>query len=197
MLNHVIRLALQQRVLVLASCVGLVVLGTWQAAQLDIDVFPDLDRNEPMKRQAVLYRIKRIAERAGIHKNVFPYLFRHSTGSKLYDRLPEQIAKRLMGHTRDSRMPGVYSHGTSEAAINAMRTTIYEEEPSPASGRSETSSGDVAQLRAQLQQLTATVQASQNLTQTLVTWLVAAGINPPMTSTIQQAVVQTNATASS
>ena len=44
MLNSIIRFALQQRLLILALAVFLVGYGTWQATQLDIDVFPDLNR---------------------------------------------------------------------------------------------------------------------------------------------------------
>ena len=44
MLNAIIRLALQQRVLVVAIAIFLVGYGGWQIAQLPIDVFPDLNR---------------------------------------------------------------------------------------------------------------------------------------------------------
>ncbi|MBW3539056.1 MAG: efflux RND transporter permease subunit [Planctomycetes bacterium] len=44
MLNAIIRLALQQRLLVVALAVLLIGLGSWQAAQMEIDVFPDLNR---------------------------------------------------------------------------------------------------------------------------------------------------------
>jgi CzcA family heavy metal efflux pump len=44
MLNAVIRFALQQRLLVIALALALVGIGTWQAMQAAIDVFPDLNR---------------------------------------------------------------------------------------------------------------------------------------------------------
>ena len=44
MLNAVIRFSLQYRALVLTLSVVLLVYGSWLAAQLPIDVFPDLDR---------------------------------------------------------------------------------------------------------------------------------------------------------
>ena len=44
MLNAVIRFSLQNRLLVIAVAVFLVVYGGWQAMQLPIDVFPDLNR---------------------------------------------------------------------------------------------------------------------------------------------------------
>ncbi len=44
MLNRVIAFSLQNRALILAAAVILVVYGGYQAAQLPIDVFPDLNR---------------------------------------------------------------------------------------------------------------------------------------------------------
>jgi HME family heavy-metal exporter len=44
MLNAVIRFALKQRLLVIVFAVFLLIYGTWQAVQMEIDVFPDLNR---------------------------------------------------------------------------------------------------------------------------------------------------------
>ncbi|MFQ5731636.1 MAG: efflux RND transporter permease subunit [Planctomycetaceae bacterium] len=44
MLNAIIRLALRQRLLVIALSMFLVGFGTWQATQMEIDVFPNLNR---------------------------------------------------------------------------------------------------------------------------------------------------------
>lgn len=44
MLNHIIRFALQQRLLTLAVAIFLTGYGTWVALRMPIDVFPDLDR---------------------------------------------------------------------------------------------------------------------------------------------------------
>ena len=44
MLNSIIRLALRQRLAVLATSILLLFLGTWQALNLPVDVFPDLNR---------------------------------------------------------------------------------------------------------------------------------------------------------
>jgi CzcA family heavy metal efflux pump len=43
-LNSIIKLALRQRLVVLALSLVLLILGTWQALNLPIDVFPDLNR---------------------------------------------------------------------------------------------------------------------------------------------------------
>src|SRR5947209_12212760 len=44
MLNHVIALALKNRLLVLVAALALVVYGGYQARRLPVDVFPDLNR---------------------------------------------------------------------------------------------------------------------------------------------------------
>ncbi|NQV23249.1 MAG: efflux RND transporter permease subunit, partial [Rhodopirellula sp.] len=44
MLNAIIRFALQQRLLTIAIAIFLIGYGSWQALQMDIDVFPDLNR---------------------------------------------------------------------------------------------------------------------------------------------------------
>ena len=44
MLDKIIRFALQNRLLMLAFAVGLLIAGTYTARQLPVDVLPDLDR---------------------------------------------------------------------------------------------------------------------------------------------------------
>lgn len=44
MLNAIIKFSLQNRLLVLSGAVFLIIVGTWQATQLTVDVFPDLNR---------------------------------------------------------------------------------------------------------------------------------------------------------
>ena len=44
MLNAIIRFALRQRLLTIAAAIFLLGYGSWQAMQMDIDVFPDLNR---------------------------------------------------------------------------------------------------------------------------------------------------------
>ena len=44
MLNAIIQFALKQRLLIVALAIGLIGYGSWQAAQMEIDVFPNLNR---------------------------------------------------------------------------------------------------------------------------------------------------------
>lgn len=41
MLNSIIRLALQQKIIVLALSLLLLILGFWQAIKLPVDIFPN------------------------------------------------------------------------------------------------------------------------------------------------------------
>lgn len=54
--------------------------------------------------------IDKSAKKAGLEKNVFPYLFRHSVGTYLYGKYGSVYARRLMGHAPGSRMEAVYCH---------------------------------------------------------------------------------------
>lgn len=64
--------------------------------------------------------IRRIAEKAGIEKEVFPYLFRHSRGTELYKQIGEAMAKKYMGHSPDSRMARVYLHLNDQDILDNM-----------------------------------------------------------------------------
>ena len=44
MLNTIIQFALRQRLLIVAMAIGLMGFGSWQATQMEIDVFPNLNR---------------------------------------------------------------------------------------------------------------------------------------------------------
>lgn len=92
-------------------------------------IFPSTrSRDKAMNVTTVWYLLRRVAERAAVQKNVYAYLFRHARARELYEELPEQLAKKLLGHAKDSRMPGVYSHPRDKKAIHAMLEKIYHVE---------------------------------------------------------------------
>lgn len=51
-------------------------------------------------------------------KRVWPYLFRHTAGTRYYGKYEGSYARRLMGHAAGSKMEGVYCH-LSEADIES------------------------------------------------------------------------------
>jgi integrase len=70
--------------------------------------------DKPISTAGLNVGLKRIALKAGIKRKVCVYTFRHSVATRLYRRLPTEVARRLMGHEANSNMPGVYTHLKSD-----------------------------------------------------------------------------------
>ena len=64
--------------------------------------------------------LKRLAEKAGIKKNVYPHMLRHTRGTNLASKVTEQELKIIMGWTKDSRMASVYVHLSGRDAEKAI-----------------------------------------------------------------------------
>lgn len=64
--------------------------------------------------------LKGASKSANIKKRVYPYLFRHSRATELYIDHGEAVAKKYMGHERDSRMASVYNHLCDEDVYEAL-----------------------------------------------------------------------------
>ena len=54
--------------------------------------------------------VKRLANRAGIKKCVYPHLFRHTRSTKLVDWMSEAYLRKIQGWTKTSQMPALYVH---------------------------------------------------------------------------------------
>jgi integrase/ribosomal protein L40E len=63
-----------------------------------------------LKYSAAKSVIKDLAEKAGIRKRVYPYLFRHSRATKLANSLTDAQLKQHFGWTQDSKMASTYIH---------------------------------------------------------------------------------------
>lgn len=86
-------------------------------------LWPDhLNRNRPITDVAFRQALYRLARRALPGKKVWPYLFRHSTGTWIYKTFPTPIARRMMGHAPGSRMERVYVHLAEEDIETAIQT---------------------------------------------------------------------------
>ncbi|MDD5317131.1 MAG: tyrosine-type recombinase/integrase [Candidatus ainarchaeum sp.] len=66
------------------------------------------------------HALQRFGRKAGVKKKITPYLLRHSRGTQLYRDAGEQIAKKFMGHSADSRMARVYTHLNDEDVERAI-----------------------------------------------------------------------------
>lgn len=89
-------------------------------------VFPSKKREKPLTTNAVLYNLKRNAKKIGIPENkITTYLMRHSKATELYQKLPEQVVEKLLGH---KGMAKIYTHLSSEKARQELLDKIYKVE---------------------------------------------------------------------
>lgn len=54
--------------------------------------------------------LKRVAKASGIHKRIYPYVFRHSRATHLAKLMTEQEMKLYFGWSKSSKMPARYVH---------------------------------------------------------------------------------------
>lgn len=83
---------------------------------------PASEEGEPLKGQTIRDIINRIADRAGLEKNVYPHLFRHTaiTRMVLEDIHPQNI-KRMVGWTGDSDQFETYVSLADDMNNDALR----------------------------------------------------------------------------
>jgi site-specific recombinase XerD/ribosomal protein L40E len=68
------------------------------------------EHGKALERSGVIKRIKRLAKIAGIKKNVYPHLFRHSRLTHLAEDFTESDLRIWAGWGRSSKMPEIYIH---------------------------------------------------------------------------------------
>ncbi len=86
-------------------------------------VFPSrLNRDKPITTAALNKMLRRMSVKAGLDKDVWNYLMRHSTATRLYEELPTPIVEKFMGH---KNMSGIYAHISSKKAREEMLNKIY------------------------------------------------------------------------
>lgn len=85
-------------------------------------VFPYRDRNKPMTTAGLNKILRRMSKKAGLNKDVWTYLFRHTRATKLYEELPQPIVEKLMGH---KNMAEIYAHISTKKAREMMLEKIY------------------------------------------------------------------------
>lgn len=86
-------------------------------------VFVGVRRGKPMSSAGLNKILRRMAKGAGLNKDCWNYLLRHSRATKLYEELPQQIVEKLMGH---KDMAGIYAHISSKKAREVMLKKIYK-----------------------------------------------------------------------
>jgi integrase/recombinase XerD len=85
-------------------------------------VFPSRWRDKPMTSAGLNKMLRRLSSKAGLTKDVWGYLLRHSKATRLYEELPQQICEKLLGH---KNMAGVYAHISSKKAREELLKKVY------------------------------------------------------------------------
>lgn len=84
-----------------------------------------LVRDKHMQSGSLTHLIKKISKKAGIERNLFAYLFRHSRLNEIYKKVTEPVARKFGGHSPKSNMSAVYSHINSDDVIDSMLEKVY------------------------------------------------------------------------
>lgn len=108
-------------------------------------VFPSRWRDKQLTTAGVNKMLRRLAKKAGIKKDVWGYLFRHSQATRLYEELPQQIVEKLMGH---KNMAGVYAHISSKKAREELLKKVYNIEE-----LTEQDKKEIAELKKEISEL--------------------------------------------
>jgi len=76
--------------------------------------------------------LRRMAKAAGLDKDVWTYLIRHTRATRLYEELPQQIVEKLLGHKNQAQ---IYAHISMKKARDEMLNKIYKIEELPQAER--------------------------------------------------------------
>lgn len=87
-------------------------------------VFPSCS-NKIMTIAGLNYMLHRVAEKAGIKKRVWAYLFRHTKLSFLITKLSGKVYEEISGHSLQMGMR-TYAHLSQDEIIKEMREKVFE-----------------------------------------------------------------------
>lgn len=82
-----------------------------------------LDRTKHITTTAMNKTLRRLSKKAGINKDVWNYLFRHTQLTRLYETLPTPVVEQLAGH---KNMSQVYAHISNKKARDMMLKDVYK-----------------------------------------------------------------------
>lgn len=87
-------------------------------------IFPG-KRGEHLTNSALVMFLKRLNERAGLKKELWPYLFRHSRLSFLITRLSPKIYENTSGHSLEMGMK-TYAHLSTDQAKKEFNENVFQ-----------------------------------------------------------------------
>lgn len=97
-------------------------------------VFPNpRDRNKPLSDNALPMMFRRLSGKAGINKNIFPYLLRHSRITEINKRLPAHLESKFAGHS--IKQSQIYTHLSSDDLRTAMLQKVFNVKEMPKTER--------------------------------------------------------------
>lgn len=80
-------------------------------------------RERSITTHGILFALKRTAKKIGISEDrMTTYLMRHSRATELYQKMPEQVVEKLLGH---KGMAKFYTHLSNEKARQELLNKIY------------------------------------------------------------------------
>lgn len=98
-------------------------------------VFPSpRSRDKPLDSATLNKMFRALAKEAGINKDIWNYLLRHTRLTKLYEELPQQIVEKLAGHKNQAH---IYAHISQKKARDELLNKIYHIEEMPQEKRHE------------------------------------------------------------
>ena len=78
-------------------------------------------QNKAIEYNAIYRQIRRIAERAGIQKNVHPHIFRHTRITNMMEKgIPESVIKSMMWGSLTTDMFACYAHLSNRSIDDAL-----------------------------------------------------------------------------
>jgi len=92
---------------------------------------PDKKEPERLTYMAFWKVLHQAMKRAGINKRIHPHLFRHMRATELFCKLSDEVARKILGWSRGSRMVEVYSHLTENDAEREYLKKLYGIETEP------------------------------------------------------------------
>lgn len=119
-------------------------------------VFPSIEKPGQCISKPTACRWIKIIGKAGLGRDIFPYLLRHSRATELYGELPSKIAQKFLDHKQD--MSELYSHLSSDQVKKKLLETVYKTEDLPSKSKAQYEArialleSDIAKLKAQLDQ---------------------------------------------
>jgi hypothetical protein len=97
-----------------------------------------MEHQTALTHRSVAMQLKRLAKQAGIHKNITPYLFRHSRIIHLIkENVSESVINLMMWGNLTTNMLQTYAHLTSKNIDNEMLRTHGITETETGEGKTE------------------------------------------------------------